>query len=180
MKDCGATGCQIFSEFLFLCKTKLSHDLSCSCTKRKQVGKMLSESSSEDDLDNPEVVRGRKRARNVVGWRRNILKRLRTSGNAYETSRGKHVETKCKPNSGAICPCKRLCSNRIDNEQRKTVIESFYGLPSKDLQDGYLCGLIGVHKVKNRRPRKEEDSRTRCGSFTYKVGFILLSIYPGA
>lgn len=136
-----------------------------------------SESSSEDDLQNPEVNRGRKRTRNVVGWRQNILKRLRTSGHEYETSRGRHVEAKCKPNSGAVCACKRLCSNRIDNAQRKTVIESFYALSSKDLQDGYLCGLIAVHKVKNRRPRKEEDARIRCGSFTYKVGFILNSIY---
>lgn len=51
--------------------------------------------------------------------------------------------------------CKRFkCFNITSNEERDIIFKSFYEIPSKNLQDSHLAGLISINNIKQRRSRK--------------------------
>lgn len=41
----------------------------------------------------------------------------------------------------------------MNEDVRKQLFETFYLIPTKDLQDSHLCGLIDFEGVKQKRPR---------------------------
>ena len=69
---------------------------------------------------------------------------------------------------GEDCNCKLKCFSNISNEERKVIFENFYSLPSKDVQDAYLYGLIKQKIVKRRRPRSG-DRPQKDASYDYMV-----------
>ncbi|KAG5883597.1 hypothetical protein JTB14_025171 [Gonioctena quinquepunctata] len=73
--------------------------------------------------------------------------------------------------TGPDCDCKRLkCFQVVSKANAKEIIRDFNELSSYNEQSLHLTGLIAVHKVKNRRPRKnEQDAKFYDNVFTYKV-----------
>lgn len=53
---------------------------------------------------------------------------------------------------GLPCNCKQKCFQRISPDARRDVLQNFNMLPSHDVQNSYLCGLISVLPV-NRRSK---------------------------
>lgn len=100
----------------------------------------------------------------------------------YTKKRQKHgrlrdVNKKMKLQSheiGRECNCKRLeCSKKIPAEGKQNIIRSFNLLESTDKQNSYLCGLISIVPVKNRRPRlDEENARLRDVVALYKIRYL--------
>lgn len=76
---------------------------------------------------------------------------------------------------GRECSCKRLrCFEKIPIEAKHTIIQKFNLLSSTDEQNSYLCGLISIVPVKQRRPRKqEEDSSLRDVAAYYRLRYVL-------
>lgn len=77
----------------------------------------------------------------------------------------------CTHETGPDCECKRLkCFQVISKDNAKKIISDFNELSSVNEQSLYLAGMINVHHVKNRRPRKnEDDAKFHENVFTYKV-----------
>lgn len=75
---------------------------------------------------------------------------------------------------GKECDCKRLeCSKKIPAEGKQSIIKNFNLLKSTDKQNSYLCGLISIVPVKNRRPRlNEENARLRDAVALYKIRYL--------
>lgn len=75
---------------------------------------------------------------------------------------------------GRECDCKRLqCSKKIPVESKQNIIRSFNLLDSTDKQNSYLCGLISIVPVKNRRPRLDEEfARLRDVVALYKIRYL--------
>ncbi|CAG9840815.1 unnamed protein product [Diabrotica balteata] len=75
---------------------------------------------------------------------------------------------------GQDCRCKRLkCFERIPENARNKIIQSFNLLNSVDEQNIYLCGLITTLPIKQRRPRQHErDALLHDASFRYRVRVV--------
>ncbi|KAG5870627.1 hypothetical protein JTB14_028799 [Gonioctena quinquepunctata] len=73
--------------------------------------------------------------------------------------------------TGPDCDCKRLkCFQVVSKNNAKKIIRDFNELSSHNEQSLYLTGLISVHEVENRRPRRnEQDAKFHDNVFTYKV-----------
>lgn len=74
---------------------------------------------------------------------------------------------------GKDCGCKRYkCFENVPEVGRLQIIRRFNELNSVDEQNIYLCGLITVLPVKQRRPRKvEEASVLHDASYNYRIRF---------
>lgn len=57
------------------------------------------------------------------------------------------------------------------NAQRQQIVQEFNNMHSKDDQDSHLAGLISLHHIARRRPRKpeNEERKDHCASYSYKV-----------
>nr|CAI5827678.1 unnamed protein product [Callosobruchus analis] len=77
-------------------------------------------------------------------WKRNIRKRLRSSGKEYTNTRGTLVPEKRFDSSD--CECIKGCHSLISSEQRYTLFDKFYALGDHNLQTSYLCGQIKLLK----------------------------------
>lgn len=75
---------------------------------------------------------------------------------------------------GVECTCKRLnCSVKIPPSAKQQILRYFNGLSSVNEQNLYLCGLMSVVPVQQRRPRTDEnDALLRECAVTYKVRYI--------
>lgn len=75
---------------------------------------------------------------------------------------------------GEYCRCSRLkCFENVPESCRLKIIKEFNLMSSADEQNAYLCGLIIVQEIQNRRPRKdEEDASLRDASYAYRVRFL--------
>lgn len=75
---------------------------------------------------------------------------------------------------GPDCHCKHLkCFENVPQNCRASILLDFNLLSSVDEQNTYLCGLIIVQEIQNRRPRVEEDDASlRDAAYSYKVRFM--------
>lgn len=75
---------------------------------------------------------------------------------------------------GPDCQCKRLkCFENVPQQARSTILKQFNLMTSVDEQNAYLCGLISVQQVQNRRARKNEvDARFNEASYSFRVRFV--------
>lgn len=117
----------------------------------------MSASESDDEVVNSSV-NGSSKKRKKFGSMFEADKKLRNS--SYET--------------GEDCCCKRYkCFTNVLQSERTTLIRDFNSLVDRNAQNSYLAGLIGVHAVKRRRPRSEEqDASLHDYSYTYKVRVV--------
>lgn len=119
-----------------------------------------SEDSEIDESNTPNLKKqkGKKRLRRENQWRRNVRKKRLTAGE-------KHVNTKdvtvLEKRMGNPCNCKRKCFEKVRAEIRNKIFTAFYNMPSKDLQDSYLCGNISVKKVLRHRKRTVQHNKPK-------------------
>lgn len=74
---------------------------------------------------------------------------------------------------GEDCKCKRYkCFVHVPESSRRKIIQNFNLLGSVNEQNIYLCGIISVSPVKQRRPRQsEEHAALHDATFSYRVRF---------
>lgn len=74
----------------------------------------------------------RKRFRNPKSWKANLRKDAHQNGKSYTNRRGKFVESKVVKTVKNCSPltCKYKCQNKISDDERTAVYESFYSLSS--------------------------------------------------
>ena len=120
--------------------------------------------SSNGSSDTPQ--RPRKRPRRPETWKRAAAKAKRARGEEYVSpSTGKTVAART---TGPPCSCKQKCFDRFTLGERADVVQSFYDLDDKDLQDSHLFGLIRPNAIKRRRPRAGGKT-PRLATYTYTV-----------
>nr|CAH7753680.1 unnamed protein product [Callosobruchus chinensis] len=135
----------------------------------------FSESSSESAGDSvegtnePEASQsapqlGRKRLQRKALWKRNIRKLKRTEGKSYLNMAGSVVTGKTQ---GENCNCPKKCFDKI-GEDVGLIFSEFYKLPSKNLQDSYLYGLMKRKHVERTRPRSG-SRQPKVSSYVYAV-----------
>ena len=115
--------------------------------------------SSNGSSDTP--ARPKKRPRRPETWKKNVAKTKRAKGEAYVSpASGKLVPAR---QTGPPCGCKRYrCFEQFSFQEKETLLEDFYRLGDKQLQDAHLFGLVHPGEVRQRRPRRS-SGRTRSG-----------------
>lgn len=68
-----------------------------------------------------------------------------------------------------ISRCPKRCFEQFDEAERALIFDSLYKLDSKNEQDLHLQRMIEKHDVKQRRPRKGNESKQYDSSFKYYV-----------
>lgn len=109
--------------------------------------------------------KGKKRARHEEAYKRNKIKQARLKGTSYKNYKENTVAEK-KP--GITCTCKKKCIEKLREEDRISIFDTFYNIRTKNEQDMYLQGLITCKEIKQRRPRNNE-AMARQHSFDYYV-----------
>ena len=95
-------------------------------------------------------------------------KKKKSFGRSFEVMKKLRLSTH---ETGSDCNCERLqYFERVNEENRKTIINNFNNLKSRNEQSLYLACLIRVHNVKKRRPTEtEEEAKFFEKTYTYKV-----------
>lgn len=112
---------------------------------------------SESECESP--VKKRRGSGNIKG----VMKEARLKGEEFVTTAGRLVEQK---STGLDCTCKKLCTSRFTNEQKKQIISVVYNGRPKNERDTFLMGLIECNNVNRHRPTSSE-SRQFQFSFKY-------------
>ena len=94
---------------------------------------------SSDESGTKSSKRSRKRKRNVASWTRNIRRNARNTGQPYTNSRGKTVKEKTAPVGIHLCQCRRKCGDKINDQDRRTIFETYYNLDC-EAKRTYLFG----------------------------------------
>ena len=122
-------------------------------------------STNGSSSDTPK--RPRKRARRPDTWKREVAKAKRARGEEYVSpSTGKAVAART---TGPPCTCRLKCFERFSQREKQDMIQAFYKLEDKNLQDSHLFGLIRSRTVKRRRPRGGGVKSPRLATYTYTV-----------
>ncbi|GFO44602.1 LOW QUALITY PROTEIN: scavenger receptor sr-c-like protein [Plakobranchus ocellatus] len=108
--------------------------------------------SQEDAVQMPEEnVRGRKRHRNEMEWKRTVRKRLRNSEKSYVSSRGKAILAKAmKP--PCIESCALKCTQKFSEEERQSIFEDFWRPGDKREQQHFIVRHTEETAVKRKQP----------------------------
>ncbi|GFO11281.1 hypothetical protein PoB_003778600 [Plakobranchus ocellatus] len=119
--------------------------------------------SQEDAVQMPEEnVRGRKRHRNEMEWKRTVRKRFRNSGKSYVSSRGKAILAKAmKPPCVESCALK--CTQKFSEEERQSIFEDFWRQGDKREQQHFIVR----HTEETALKRKRVGSKRRNTTFRY-------------
>lgn len=108
----------------------------------------------EEHLDHSELESKTTKKRKKLGRLTDVRKKMRLQGHEM----------------GADCNCKKRCFEVLPERARLKILQHFNLLPTEDEQNSYLCGLISVLPIKNRRPRNSEEEATlRDASYCYRV-----------
>lgn len=84
----------------------------------------------QQDLSN----RGRKRKRNEHNWRKKLMKRLKNSGQSYESTVIKKIIPERKMDKPCSERCKLRCSTLFTENERKVLFEEYWALGDTELQ----------------------------------------------
>lgn len=107
----------------------------------------------------------------IMSTLENASKKKKKYGKLTDVNKLINLRSHCL---GEDCRCKRFkCFERIPELSRKKIIQSFNLLSSVDEQNIYLCGLITVVPIKQRRPRQpEQNALLHDASFRYRVRIL--------
>lgn len=139
---------------------------------------------SDHEPDEEEVSTGksRKRKRNPITWRRNVIKASRNSGKEYKSWKDKlQPSRKIKD----PCNCRMKCNEKISEKERKSIFGHYWNLGDINRQRDFISKLVQrKNKERTRIKRKnvniapdrnEEspspDQHSR-RTFTYNYSFI--------
>ena len=105
------------------------------------------------------ATRGRKRTRNEENWTRNIRKRLKNSGKACTSSRGKQVAGKeLKAPCTEKCPFQ--CSTKFNETERQSIFQEFWASGDKREQNHFLLRHAKELPIKRARVGSMKRMRT--------------------
>ena len=121
--------------------------------------------SDEDGGGDVTGTRGRRRKRQSHIWRRNIAKRKRNLGEAYETTISRKKVAARKIGT----PCNDGCFMKVGMPAIETVFKAYWALGNYNLQTSYIQGCIREVPIKRKRTTKEISSR-RC-NYTYVIKY---------
>lgn len=109
-----------------------------------QLNSSLESNNSKQSTQDVSIVvspvkKGVKRKRNVDQWKRNILKKSRNSGQAYEThSKNKIIREQRKIKPPCTQKCKLKCSNKFTDEERLQLFSKYWSLGDINKQREYI------------------------------------------
>lgn len=100
--------------------------------------------SGAENLDGMEEFpvitdKSRKRKRCAKDWKRNIAKARRQRGEAYLSSRGKHVPGVCMKDPCSP-KCRQKCGERISNNERLLIFKRYYELKTYERKRDFING----------------------------------------
>lgn len=96
----------------------------------------------------------RKRVRNTKSWKGNIRKEAYQAGKQYVSRRGKTVESKVvKSVKNCQLNCKYKCQNKISDDERSSVYETFYSLQSSTEKRHFI--LATSERFETARPLRK-------------------------
>ena len=131
--------------------------------------------SSNGSSETPQ--RPRKRPRRPEAWKRTVAKAKRAQGEEYVSpSTGKTVAART---TGPPCSCRQKCFEHFSQREIADVLDSFYNLEDKELQDAHFFGLIRPNAVKEavKRRRPRAGGKTpRLATYTYTVSLLVSSL----
>lgn len=111
------------------------------------------------------MSRGRKRKRGFKNQER--IQRQRIHGEEHISNRGKgKVINKKEP--GPPCKCKRMCFDKVPEEDRQKMFQNFWAMDTYNLQNSYLFGCLQNKKIIRRTKKTSSPSRRSC-SILYSV-----------
>lgn len=125
-----------------------------------------SSEDSEQDEPNLSLSKGKKRLMKKAEWKRSIRKERRTAGKEYVSTSKAIVPQKQMGNS---CNCNMKCFEKVPAATRQKMFDAFYELPTKDLQDSYLCSNIIVKNIARHRQRNDENNKPKSVTCTFYV-----------
>lgn len=131
------------------------------------------ESSEDSEVGEPNLnkSRGRKRLRKQSEWNRSIQKVRRTAGKQYVSTSKVVVPARVMGNA---CNCKLKCFDNIPAITRQKIFDDFNKLPSKELQDSYLCRNIALKDVSRRRPRTNQSNKPKTVTSIFSVSTLYI------
>ena len=89
----------------------------------------------------------RKRKATPQNWKRNIRKQLRLSGEQYVSTDGKIVPAKSLQQVNCNT-CRLKCQNKMTDEQRQKIFNSFWALAHYERQKDFVCARIEEKSTK--------------------------------
>lgn len=130
-------------------------DSDVECEKEQLDGPDVIEGTDSNDSDEDitneiTTTKGKKRKLNPSTWKRNVVKKLRATGEEYTSIYTNKIVPKRV--TGPACKCIYKCFSKITDADKSSLIESFNAIGDKEKQDTFLCGLINVNNVQRRRP----------------------------
>ena len=121
-----------------------------------------------EERDSTETtLKSRKRKHYPEKWKRNVSKRSKALGLAYERNNGSKVSAR---KTGKPCRCHRCFSVLTISEKRK-ILDDFNQLGDKNLQDSHIFGLVERKPVKRHRIRCG-TGKARTISYVFKVRIV--------
>ncbi len=130
------------------------------------------ETKEEKDVPGTSFQEGsRWRKRNEKGWKKNVRKRKRLSGEAYKGCKGQDFPAKFpKPFPTECCKRKR-CSTKFTDERRQTIFNHYYSLNGYERMMDFILANVVVNRPERDRRRKIEnikvDKKSRNNAITY-------------
>ena len=100
-----------------------------------------------DDLFDGIPMVSRKKKRNMSNWKTCKRKRLKNSGKEYVSTCGEIMLAKTFAGLSTYC-CKQKCTERVTNDECRTIFEGFWNLANHDAQSQFIAGCIRQKDVK--------------------------------
>jgi len=105
---------------------------------------------ASDQIDNTmqsdsHIRKGRKRLRDESQWKRNIVKRLRNSGEEYTSQSGKTIPKRSVQRDCGNCLLK--CSSKISAAERENIFNTYWKLGDKNYQNDFITSHVDILKA---------------------------------
>lgn len=129
---------------------------------------MEQENEGDGEIENPEKdKRVKKKKQAPKNWKKNVVKQLRNSGQAY-TSVSKSKKTFDKKSLKQPCgdKCRLQCSSKFTNEERQKILDEYWSLGDIEKQRSFLLkNMITVNP--KYRYKREGSHRKENKAFYY-------------
>lgn len=99
----------------------------------------------------------RTRKRQRKEWKREERKRKRNCEKSYVTRKGKIIAE--KRFSNLDCKCRKHCFDKITEQDRKKIFESFWKIGTRSAQNAFICGLVKQVVPEHHRPTTGNKNR---------------------
>ncbi|XP_072401600.1 uncharacterized protein [Diabrotica undecimpunctata] len=101
----------------------------------------------EPDQEEVSIRKSRKRKRNPISWRRNIIKTSRNSGKEYNSWKNKLQPSRKLKDP---CHCRMKCSEKIPEEERQSIFGRYWNLGDINRQRDFISKLVQRKNKENK------------------------------